>query len=409
MQIQLDRLRQSLLELAKIGATPNGGVSRLTLSDEDKQARDLLVTWLNEADLEVTIDEMGNIFGRREGSDKDASILLLGSHIDSVKEGGKFDGALGVMGALEVIRTLNDQKTPTRHPIEVVAFTNEEGVRFPPAMLSSGVLAGNFTLEYAYARTDPQGKKFGEELERIGYKGPRRCVPRNFLAYIEMHVEQGPILITEGYPIGVVEGVLGISWSKITVVGERDHAGPTPMSMRHDALVAAAQLVLAVRNLAKIFGGDMVTTVGTLEVEPNMINVIPGRVELSVNIRDWYDEKIREAAAMLKEEAAKIAKAEGVQIEVDTYWHIAPTHFAPEIVTAIERSCQKLGYRYRKIISGAGHDANYLNRVTKTGMIFVPSIGGKSHCEEEDTSWEDIEKGTNVLLQTVLDLAKAEA
>jgi N-carbamoyl-L-amino-acid hydrolase len=407
MQIQLDRLQHSVLTLAQIGATPEGGVSRLALSDADKEGRDLLVRWMRATGLEVTIDTMGNIFGRRHGTDQDAAILLIGSHIDSVKEGGKFDGALGVLSALEVVRTLNDQQRQTRHPIEVVAFTNEEGVRFPPAMLASGVMAGHFTLDYAYSRTDTQGKRFGEELARIGYRGSRPCTPRHFHAYIEMHVEQGPVLITEGYPIGVVEGVLGISWSTITILGERDHAGPTPMAMRHDALVAAAQIVLAVRNLATTFGGDMVTTVGTLDVEPNMINVIPGRVVLSVNIRDWYDEKIRQALTMLKEEAARIAKTEGVHIEVDNYWHIAPTHFSPEIVAAVERSCQKRGCQYRKIVSGAGHDANYLNHVTRTGMIFVPSIGGKSHCPEENTAWEDIEKGANVLLQTVLDLAEA--
>ena len=402
MRINGGRLKESLLEMARIGATPGGGVSRVALTDADRDGRELFARWGREAGLELSVDEMGNMFGRRRGKDPSLPPVLFGSHLDSVPQGGKFDGTLGVLTALEVIRTLNDGGIETRHPLEIVNFTNEEGARFQPAMLASGVMAAKFSLEYAYARQDRTGVRFGDELVRIGYQGSVKCAPRPIHAYLEYHIEQGPVLEHDGLAVGVVTGILGIAWARVTLEGERDHAGPTPMPMRHDALVAAAQVVTAARDLARRFGGDMVTTVGCLDVEPNVINVIPGKVTLTVDIRDSVEEQIEQAVRALDSEVERIAKAEGVRVHVERIWRIPPTHFSPDVIRAAEEACGALGYPYRTLMAGAGHDAKYMNDIARTGMIFIRTLHGKSHCEEESATWEDIEQGANVLLHTVL-------
>lgn len=405
MQINTERLQGALEAVNRIGATPRGGVSRPTLSDADRQVRELFVGWLKDAGLQVTIDQMGSIFGRRAGREDTLPPVLFGSHLDSVIGGGRFDGALGVMAALEVIRTLNDHGHATRHSLEIVDFTNEEGVRFQPSMVASGVMAGAFALDFAYARSDREGKRLGDELERIGYKGSAPCRRRPLRAYLELHIEQGPVLEAVGVPVGAVEGILGINWNRVVLTGERDHAGPTPMPMRHDALVVAARIVTAVRDLALRHGGEMVTTVGCLDVEPDLVNVIPGRVVLTVDIREREAGKIRAAWDEIRAEMARLAAAEGVALATEELMFAPPTTFASEVVGAVEAGCRKRGYAYKRMMSGAGHDATYMAQIAPTGMIFVPCKGGKSHCEEEDARWEDIEKGVNVLLDAMVELA----
>src|SRR6266568_6011716 len=298
MQINRKRLEESMAALGRIGETPAGGLSRLALTDEDRRGRDLLVEWMRAAGLTVAIDRMGNIFGERPGREG-LPPVMVGSHADSVPTGGRYDGQLGVLCALETIRTLNDQKTKTRHPVAMAIFTNEEGARFQPAMVGSGVMAGKIPLEDAYNARDRDGLRLGDELERIGYLGSEPCVPRAFRAYLELHIEQGPFLEEEGLALGVVEGIVAIAWSRLTLHGVQDHAGPTPMRIRHDALVAAAEVVRSVRDIAKDIGGDLVTTVGNLTVHPNIVNAIPGRVTMSIDMRDPRDATLDRARGML--------------------------------------------------------------------------------------------------------------
>ena len=280
MRINRKRLEESMEALGRVGATAKGGLNRVALTDDDRRGRDLLVEWMRQAGLSVTVDRMGNIFGQRAGSDG-LPPVMMGSHADSVPTGGKYDGQLGVLCALEAIRTLNDRKAATRHPVAMAIFTNEEGARFQPAMIGSGVMAGKIPLEDAYNARDRDGVRLGDELERIGYLGAEPCVPRPLRAYLELHIEQGPILEEQRLSVGVVEGIVAISWSRLTLTGVQDHAGPTPMRIRHDALVAAAEIVRGVREIPRKIGGDMVSTVGRLDVTPNIPNAIPGRVRLS--------------------------------------------------------------------------------------------------------------------------------
>ncbi len=405
MRIDRKRLEQSIEELGRIGQTPRGGLTRVALSDEDKRARDQMVAWMKAAGLRVSVDQMGNIFGERPGTEP-LPPVMLGSHVDSVPTGGKYDGQLGVLCGLAVIRTLNDERTSTRHPVTLAIFTNEEGARFQPAMIASGVMAGKIALEDAYNARDRNGIRLGDELERIGYLGSEPCVPRPIRAYLELHIEQGPFLEEEGRSVGVVEGIVGITWSRLTLTGVQDHAGPTPMRIRHDALVAAAEVVRAVRTIPARIGPEMVATVGRLDVSPNITNAIPGRVTLSVDVRDPKDENVTRALHMLEGAVKDAAAAEGVGYELEHYWRVPPTPFHPDVVGAVERAAQSLGVRYRRILSGAGHDAQYMATICPTGMIFVPSRNGRSHCEEEFTPMDDIEHGANTLLHAMLDLAQ---
>ncbi|MGH7314970.1 MAG: Zn-dependent hydrolase [Candidatus Rokuibacteriota bacterium] len=406
MRIDRARLAESMDALGKIGETPRGGLNRVALTDEDRRGRDLLVRWMREAGLAVTVDQMGNIFGVRPGIEARPPVFM-GSHADSVPSGGKYDGQLGVLCALETLRTLNDLDARTRHPVGMIVFTNEEGARFQPAMIASGVMAGKIALEDAYNTRDRDGLRLVDELERIGYLGSEPCVPRPVRAYLELHIEQGPILEEERIPLGVVEGIVAIAWSRVTIHGVQDHAGPTPMRIRHDALVAAAEIVSGVRDVTRRIGGDLVGTVGRLDVTPNIPNAIPGRVSLSVDFRDSDESRLDRALSMLDRVVRAAARREGVRAEVEHYWRVPRTPFDADVVGAVEAAAVTLGCGHRRILSGAGHDAQYMAAICPTGMIFVPSSGGRSHCEEEFTALDDVEHGANALLLACARLAGA--
>jgi len=391
-RINGQRLKSTIEELARIGGTPGGGMHRLSLSDADKKARDLFVQWLREIDLEISIDEMGNIFGEKPGEKADLPMVLSGSHLDTQPFGGRFDGILGVTGALEALRVLRESRIETRRTVAIVNWTDEEGTRFPPAMLGSGVWAGRFDRDWAYSRPDVQGKKFGEELERIGYRGQAPARKRPVHAYFEYHIEQGPVLEKIGKRIGVPKGILGITWYDVWVEGKANQAGPTPMDARNDALVAAAEMVLKVNELPAKMGGNMVTTVGEIYNAPNSRNIIPDRVRFTVDIRSWDDS--------LKKRAA-----EGCPARMEVIWDIPHTVFDLNLVQRVEKTARQLGYSDHSMVSGAGHDAAYVNQVAPTAMIFVPSMGGRSHVEVENTAWEDCEAGANVLLHCLLESA----
>ncbi len=404
MRIDRKRLERSIEELGGIGATPRGGLTRVALTDEDRQGRDWIVARMKEAGLRVTVDRMGNIFGERAGAEA-LPPVMMGSHLDSVPTGGRYDGQLGVLCALEAIRSLDDHRVRTRHPVTLVVFTSEEGARFQPAMIASGVMAGRISLEDAYNARDRDGIRLVDALERIGYLGPEPCVARPFRAYLELHIEQGPRLEEEGLSVGVVEGIVAISWSRLTIHGVQDHAGPTPMRVRHDALVAAAEVITGVRRIAREVGGDLVTTVGSLTVSPNIVNAIPGRVTLSIDMRDPSDATLDRALPMLDRVVKEACEREGVRYELEHYWRVPFTPFAPEVVAAVERAARAVGARHRRILSGAGHDAQYMAAIGPAGMVFVPSRNGRSHCEEEFTPMDDVEQGANTLLLAALDLA----
>jgi beta-ureidopropionase / N-carbamoyl-L-amino-acid hydrolase len=404
MRIDRTRLAATIDELGRIGATERGGLTRLALSDEDRRGRDLMLAWMRQAGLRVTVDQMGNIFGERAG-EAGRPPVMMGSHVDSVPTGGQYDGQLGVLCALEVIRALNDARLRTRHPVTLVIFTNEEGARFQPAMIASGVMAGKIALEDAYNARDKDGRRLVDELERIGYLGAEPCVPRPLRAYLELHIEQGPQLEEEGLSVGVVEGIVAIAWSRLTIHGVQDHAGPTPMRIRHDALVAAAEVVGGIRGIAHGLGGDLVTTVGNLTVSPNIVNAIPGRVALSIDMRDPTDATLDRARARLDQVVAEACAREGVTYELEHYWRVPYTPFDREVVAAVERAARASGARHRRILSGAGHDAQYMAAIGPAGMVFVPSRGGRSHCEEEFTPMDDIEHGANTLLGAAVELA----
>ena len=406
MRINRKRLEESMEALGRIGETPRGGLTRLALSDEDRHGRDLLVGWMRGAGLQVSVDQMGNIFGLRPGTEA-LPPVFMGSHADSVPTGGKYDGQLGVLCALEAIRSLDDEGRRTRHPVGMIIFTNEEGARFQPAMVGSGVMAGKIPLEDAYNARDRDGKRLGEELERIGYIGPEPCIPRPMRAYLELHIEQGPILEEEQVPVGVVEGIVAISWSRLTLHGVQDHAGPTPMRMRHDALVAAAEVVSGVREIPRHIRGNMVATVGRLDVTPNVPNAIPGRVTMSIDLRDPDEHTLSRAVGMVDRLVKAEARREGVTYELEHYWRVPRTAFDAEVVNTVERAAKSLGCGHRRILSGAGHDAQYMAAIAPTGMIFVPSRAGRSHCEEELTPMDDVEHGANTLLLAAAELAGA--
>ena len=404
MKIDRSRLERSIQDLGRIGETARGGLTRLALTDDDRRARDTMVRWMREAGLHVTVDRMGNIFAERAGEPGQPPVLI-GSHIDSVPTGGKYDGQLGVLCGLEILRTLGDRGARTRHPVTLVIFTGEEGARFQPAMIASGVLAGKIALEDAYNARDRHGIRLVDELERIGYLGPEPCVPRAFRAYLELHIEQGPFLEEEGRSVGVVEGIVAIAWSRLTIHGVQDHAGPTPMRIRHDALVAAAEVVAGVRRIASAIGGELVTTVGRLDVSPNIPNAIPGRVSLSIDMRDPSDATLDVALPRLDRVVREACEREGVRYELEHYWRVPYTPFDRQVVAVVERAAQATGASWRRILSGAGHDAQYMAAIGPAGMIFVPSRDGRSHCEEEFTAIDDIEHGANTLLGAVVERA----
>jgi N-carbamoyl-L-amino-acid hydrolase len=409
IRINADRLWESLMELAKIGATEKGGVCRLALTDLDRDARDLFVKWCKEAGCTVSVDNMGNIFARRPGRDNSLPPIMTGSHIDTQPTGGKFDGCYGVMAGLEVIRTLNDYNYETGAPVEVVVWTNEEGSRFAPAMVASGVFAGAFDVNYGLSRADVDGKTMGEELKRIGYAGTEECGKRPVGAFFEAHIEQGPILEAENKTIGVVQGVQGIRWYEVTVTGMEAHAGPTPMERRRDALVGTSEMVLAVNRIGMSNLPYACATVGMLQNMPNSRNVIPGRVFFTVDFRHPDAKILEKMGAELKAEVERISKQRRLDTEFKEIWYSPPVKFADECVAAVAQASKDLGYEGRPIISGAGHDAVYLSRVAPTGMVFVPCKDGISHNEIEDAKKEDLAAGCDVLLRAMVDRANAAA
>jgi N-carbamoyl-L-amino-acid hydrolase len=405
LRINGARLRASLEEMSKIGGTPAGGVQRLALSDEDHRARDLFVKWLKEIGLEVSIDEMGCIFGRRPGRGNDLAPVMSGSHVDSQPRGGRFDGILGVMGTLEVMRTLHENKVQTERPLVIVDWTNEEGSRFAPAMVASGVWAGALERDWAYARTDKDGKKQGEELARIGYKGSVPARKRPTYAYYELHIEQGPMLERSRITIGAPKGILCLHWYDVYLDGEANQVGPTPMEGRHDALCAAAEMILMVNTLPDRMKGNMVATVGEIQSYPNSRNIIPDRVHFTVDIRSWDDDHAAGAWDVLKEDFHQVASRRGTPMRIEETWRCPHAPFDERLVQRVLDTAGELGYSKLHMVSGAGHDASYMNQVCPTAMIFVPSIGGRSHVEVERTTWEDCEAGANVLLHCLLKTA----
>jgi N-carbamoyl-L-amino-acid hydrolase len=405
LRVNGKRLKSSLEEMAKIGATPRGGVQRLALSEEDKKARDLFVMWLKELGLGITIDDMGNIFGRRPGRNNGLSPILSGSHIDSQPKGGRFDGILGVMGTLEVLRTLHENDIETERPIMIVDWTNEEGSRFAPAMVGSGVWTGALDRDWVYDRTDINGKRFEDELISISYKGSVPAKKWPIYAYYEYHIEQGPILEKEGKIIGAPKGILSLHWYDVYLGGEANQVGPTPMEGRHDALCAAAEMILKVNELPQRMAGNMVATVGEIQNYPNSRNIIPDKVHFTVDIRSWDDGHLSKAWEIVSKDFDDIAKRTGCQIKMEETWSVEHSSFDVKLVQRILKTAERLGYSGLHMVSGAGHDASYMNQICPTAMIFVPSINGRSHVEVEDTKWEDCEAGANVLLHAILQSA----
>ncbi|EKS66896.1 MULTISPECIES: Zn-dependent hydrolase [Caballeronia] len=409
IKVNGQRLWDSLMTMAKIGATPKGGVCRLALTDLDREGRDLIVSWAKAAGCTVSVDQMGNVFMRRAGRNLDALPVVTGSHADSQPTGGRFDGIYGVLGGLEVIRSLNDRGIETEHPIEVVIWTNEEGSRFAPAMVASGVFAGVFSLDYGLSRKDVDGKTIGEELERIGYAGDVPCGGRKLHAAFELHIEQGPILEAEDKTIGVVTDAQGQRWYEITLTGQEAHAGPTPMPRRKDALLGASRVVDLVNRIGLDNAPLGCATVGMMQVHPNSRNVIPGRVFFTVDFRHPDDAVLARMDAALREGVARIAGEIGLETALEQIFYYEPVKFDAACVASVRAAAQRFGYSHRDMVSGAGHDACYLAQVAPTSMVFVPCVDGISHNEIEDATQEWIEAGANVLLHAMLERASEPA
>lgn len=401
------RLIEKIHELAKIGAIEGGGVSRLALTDVDKQARDKVIEWMKELGLCVCVDKIGNVTGIRKGQ-KDMPPVMMGSHIDTVTTGGPYDGNLGVLAGLEVINTLNDNNINTEAPVAVAFFTNEEGSRFQPDMMGSLVYQGDLALEEALNTVGIDGTTVKENLDSIGYCGDCSCGNNDVHAYFELHVEQGPILENSKIDVGVVECVQGISWTELTIIGRSSHAGSTPMNMRHDAGYAAACITQCVRQITQELGENQVGTVGLCRFKPDLVNVIPGEVKMTVDLRNTSEEELQKAESMLKECIENIEKEEGVKITARKLARFEPEYFDKEMVNLVEQKAKELGCSTHRMPSGAGHDAQILSRMCPAAMIFVPSVNGISHNTKEFTKDEDVKNGANTLLQVVLDVAKVQ-
>ncbi|HEV2129143.1 MAG TPA: Zn-dependent hydrolase [Thermomicrobiales bacterium] len=402
---EVDRMRmlKTLASYAAIGASGNGGVTRLSLTEEDRLARERFAADAQAAGMSLRVDDMGNMVAHRPGV-TDLPPLQLGSHLDTVRRGGRFDGALGVLGGLEVIRALDDAGVTTRHPLELINWTNEEGVRFEPAMMGSGVAYGVFDRAWADDRIDRDSVRFGDALDAIGYRGDVENRPAPGAALLELHVEQGPVLDDADIAVGGVEGVLGITWFNLVIEGQADHAGPSPMPLRRDALATAAEVVTMVERLAIEAGSPAVGTVGRLAPEPNLINVVPGRVEMSVDLRHQSHDELEAFVTRFEAGTRAIGRQRGVSIDIDRFWTSEPTAFHEHIVTAIEGAAAETAPSTMRLWSGAGHDAKYASDAGPAGMIFVRSCGGLSHCEEELSEDDDVIAGVATLLETVLRL-----
>ncbi|MCE2575210.1 M20 family metallo-hydrolase [Komagataeibacter sp. FNDCR2] len=395
-------LWRDLMETAAFGGTPRGGLRRLALSDEDLQVRDWFTRTCTALGCTVGHDSMGNQFARRNGSEDGLPPIMIGSHLDTQPTGGKFDGITGVLGGVALLRALHEADMRTRHPIEVVNWTNEEGARFTPPMISSGVFAGVFTEEFALAREDRDGVSMKAALEHGGYVGDEQCGAHPATAYFELHIEQGPVLEAEGRTIGVVRGVQGMRWYDVRVSGQDAHAGTTPMGMRADAMWAAARMIDAVHAVALDHGPDGLGTVGVVDCRPASSNVIPGEVMFTVDLRNPSDRVLEAMETDFRTRIAGVAAQCNVAVEIVPTWNSAAVHFDPACVDCVRESAQGLGYSMRDIVSGAGHDAAYVARILPTAMIFVPCLGGISHNEAESAEPDDITAGANVLLHAVL-------
>jgi N-carbamoyl-L-amino-acid hydrolase len=397
-----DRLLRRLDDLAAIGDTGDGGVCRLALTDEDRAGRDLVVEWMYDLGLSVTIDRIGNIVGVGPG---EGAPVMTGSHIDTVATGGRYDGNLGVLAGLEVVQTLAEAGVTTSRPVAVAVFTDEEGARFAPDMLGSLVYVGGLDLESALDVTDIDGARLGDELQRIGYAGVAAVPGPVPHAFVELHIEQGPVLEADGVAIGVVTGVQGISWQRVTLRGQANHAGTTPIDHRHDAGVAAAAVVTGLRRLATEMGEGQVATVGSVRFEPDLVNVVPRRAVLTVDLRNPDEARLRDAERAAAGVVADAAATEGVTSDTEVLARFGPVDFDPGVVDLIEGVATELGHSCRRIVSGAGHDAQMLARVCPTGMVFVPSRGGISHNPAEHTDAGQLVAGADVLLNTIVRLA----
>ena len=405
IRIDSDRLWHSIMEMAKIGATKKGGNCRLALTDLDMECRNLFIKWCEDTGCSISIDGVGNIFARRAGQDNTLPPILFGSHLDTQPTGGRFDGVLGVMAGLEVMRTLRDNAVKTKAPLEVVNWTNEEGSRYSPAMMGSGVFSGVFDQAEIMKKEDIDGKTFGDELKRTGFSGSAPVGGRDIGAYFELHIEQGPILEAEGKTIGIVTDAQGQRWYEINLTGQESHAGPTPMLIRKDALVAAAKIIQKVNYIGHSHPPLACATVGQIISSPNSRNVIPGHVFLSIDFRHPNSEVLIAMDKELKAFCAEVTLVDNVDIEVIDFWQFPPTPFDDACVEAVREGAKLSNYSYRDICSGAGHDAIHLASVAPSAMIFIPCEGGISHNEVENASLEDCAAGTNVLLHSILSRA----
>ncbi len=400
--VNSDRLWASVQETAEIGATAKGGICRLALSEEDRRVRDWFRAACEAAGCTVSVDGLGNMFARRAGRDATLAPIAIGSHLDTQPTGGKYDGIIGVMAGLEVLRSLDDAGLQTHAPLELINWTNEEGARFAPAMLASGAFAGAFTADYALSRADRQGVRFGAALDAIGYRGDA-ALGHPLSAHFELHIEQGPILEAEACTIGVVTGVQSIRWYEARLVGSDGHAGATPMRLRRDALLGAARMIETAHRVAKAHAPDAVGTVGMVECKPNSRNVIPGEVFLTVDLRHPDDAVLARMDAEFRDAVAEIAEMDGLELTLEQTWESPAVHFDADCIAAVREAAAQCGFASRDLVSGAGHDSAYIARVAPTTMIFVPCAGGLSHNEAESATQDDVAAGANVLLRAVIE------
>lgn len=405
IRVNAERLWDSLMEMAEVGALPNGGCRRLALTDEDKAGRDLFVKWCEEAGCTISVDRMGNIFARRAGRNGDLPAVVTGSHLDTQPHGGKFDGVYGVLAGLEVIRTLNDHDVVTEAPIEVSVWTNEEGSRFAPSMIASGVFAGKFDLDEALSLTDSDGASIGAELERIGYAGETACGGRTLRAFFEAHIEQGPILEAEEKTIGIVTGAQCQRWYDVTLKGQDSHAGTTPMPMRKDCVFGMARMISEIEALTAEYAPEAVGTVGEISVSPNSRNTVAGEVLFTVDLRHPDEVRMEEMDQKAVRSLKAVADDMGLEISLEKVSHVPQINFNPDCIAAVRGAAGSLNLPAREIISGAGHDAMYLSTVAPAAMIFVPCEGGLSHNEAEMANSDDLGAGCNVLLHAMLSTA----
>ena len=406
LKINGDRLWNSIHEMAEIGPGVRGGNNRQTLTDEDSQGRHLFQSWCEDAGLTMGVDQMGTMFARREGADADALPVYVGSHLDTQPTGGRYDGVLGVLAGLEIVRTLNDMGIKTKHPIVVVNWTNEEGTRFAPPMLASGVFAGVHALNWAHGREDSEGAKVGDELARIGWKGSEEVGARKMHAFYELHIEQGPILEAEGCDIGVVTHGQGLNWLQVTLTGRESHTGSTPMPMRVNAGLGMARITQCVDEIAWGHAPLAVGAIGHCDVFPNSRNIVPGKVVFTIDFRHPDKPVIEAMEAQLRERAAQIAAIIGLGLEIEQVGNFDPVTFDEACVAHVRNAAERLGYKHRDLVSGAGHDACWINRVAPTSMVMCPCVDGLSHNEDEEISQDWASAGANVLFHAVVESAE---